>query len=367
MLQNTVAKWDYQPDVYEDGDQAWLAISDDAPPHLLLLDWEMPGMSGIEVCKRVRELENSELFHIVMLSSRVSTEDLVKGLEAGANDYISKPFMAEELKARLDVGKRMVELQEQRVKAEHDKRRLQRELLESRKMEALGQVTGSIAHDFNNILGIIMGYTSMTISRYRDQMPEKMLSYLEASLSSTERAKELVAKMLTFAHAEADSKLKSFQIGPYVSSAIKNYKKCLPENISMELLIHENLPDVLFDESKIAKIINILSDNAVESMPDGGSIQVKVSLFEADQHECSDCHRIITGQYIGLEVMDQGHGIDAGNIERVFEPFFTTKEFGKGMGLAMLHGLASRNNCHTLIEQLEPTGTRVRVVLPITD
>jgi signal transduction histidine kinase len=364
MLESTTSRWDFQPEVYEDGDQAWSAIRAEDPPHLLLLDWEMPGASGVEICRRIRELPNNELYYIVLLTSRGSTEDLVKGLESGANDYIRKPFSAEELEARLNVGRRMIELQQQRIQQERENARLQRELLESRKMEALGQITGSIAHDFNNILGIIMGYTSMTISRYREQMPEKMLTYLEASLSSSERAKDLVAKMLTFSHGEEDESPEHIQLAPVVEQAVHEYKATVPENIDLELLIHDDLPEVHFSAAKVRKVIEILCDNSVESMPSGGTIQIKLSKYQANEEECSDCHRIFSGTWVLLEVIDQGKGIDSSILDRVYEPFFTTKEFGKGMGLAMIHGMFRRSNAHSKIEQLSPRGTRMQIFFP---
>lgn len=367
MLESTASRWGFLPEVYEDGEQAWKGITEDDPPYLLLLDWEMPGLSGIELCQRVRELPNNEFFYIVILTSRSSTEDLVAGLEAGANDYIRKPFSAEELQARLNVGRRMIELQLHRVQSERENSRLQRELLESRKMEALGQITGSIAHDFNNILGIIMGYTSMTISRYRTQMPEKMLTYLEASLASSERAKELVAKMLTFTHGEEEDTTEAIQVGPAVERSVIEFKESIPENIDIELLIHDGLPSVIYNEIKIRKILEILSENSVEAMPDGGTIQIKVSQYKADEDECSVSHRIFSGNWVAIDVIDQGSGIDSSILDRVFEPFFTTKEFGKGMGLAMLHGMFRRDNVHAKIEQLSPKGTRFSVYIPIEE
>ena len=365
LLEKTTLKWDFEPHTYEDGNKAWMALNEPDAPYLLLLDWEMPGLSGIELCRVIRQLPNSELFYIVILTSRTATEDLVNGLNAGANDYIKKPFLSEELKARLNVGRRMIELQQQRLKSEEDNKRLQRELMESRRMESLGQITGSIAHDFNNILGIIMGYTSMTLSRYREQMPEKMLTYLEASLASSERAKDLVAKMLTFSHGE-EIEIEPIQAAPIVEQTVLEYKKQLPHKIDLELLIHEDLPDIYFSPHKLSNVINILLENSVEAMPDGGTIQIRLSNYVADGVESSNSHRILTGDWVMLEVTDQGCGIDPANLDRIFEPFFTTKEFGKGMGLAMLHGMFRRINAHTVVEILEPHGTRIKALLPIS-
>ncbi|NNJ72583.1 MAG: response regulator [Enterobacterales bacterium] len=365
LIQKTVEQWGFDPDTYHDGDSAWLAISDDNSPKLLVFDWEMPGMSGLELCKRVRKLHNSESFYIVMLTSRSSTEDLVKALEAGANDYIVKPYLAEELKARLNVGRRMVDLEYARKESDRTNQRLQRQLLDANKMEALGQVTGSIAHDFNNILGIIMGYTSMSINRYRADIPTKMVGYLEASLEATERAKELVEKMLTFSHVSDADPVTTFDLAPLVQNAVNEYVTNIPENIDIELLLHENLPPISFISDKIQTVLRILCDNAVEAMLDGGTIQIKLQSYKAKDVECSACHKVIDGEFLSLEVADQGVGIHPEILERIFEPFFTTKEFGKGMGLAMLHGMFRHASCHIIIEPREPDGTRVKALFPV--
>ncbi|MCP4723595.1 MAG: response regulator [bacterium] len=94
-----------------DGTEAWDAMQREDAPKLVLLDWMMPGMDGIDVCRKIRALETEKSAYIIMLTSRNTKEDIVAGLNEGANDYISKPFNAEELTARLDVGKRMLELQ----------------------------------------------------------------------------------------------------------------------------------------------------------------------------------------------------------------------------------------------------------------
>ena len=113
--------------------------------------------------------------------------------------------------------------------------------------------------------------------------------------------------------------------------------------------------------------MNILLDNSLEAMPDGGTIQIKLSHYQADGDECNISHRILSGYWVMLEVTDQGTGIETENLDRIFEPFFTTKEFGKGMGLAMLHGMFRRTNAHVMVGQLEPQGTSMKILLPLDE
>lgn len=111
ILQAVTNKWGYQTTIVEDGEQAWAAFHKTCAPQLLLIDWEMPNLSGLELCKRIRKQPTNNPPFIILLTARNDTDDIVKGLEAGANDYISKPFDNAELNARLKVGQRMLELQ----------------------------------------------------------------------------------------------------------------------------------------------------------------------------------------------------------------------------------------------------------------
>jgi len=117
MLQALVRQWGYKAVLAEDGKQAWDVLSGDDPPSLILLDWEMPGSSGLEICKKVRGLEHDEPPFIILLTARRNIADIVTGLNAGANDYVTKPFDNAELQARLEVGRRMLDLQSELQKA----------------------------------------------------------------------------------------------------------------------------------------------------------------------------------------------------------------------------------------------------------
>ncbi len=111
MLTAVTRKWGYEPVVTEDGEIAWQALQEDDSPRLMLLDWEMPRLSGVALCRRIRQRETNDPPFIILLTVRKNTVDIVAGLEAGANDYIAKPFDSAELRARLQVGQRMLNLQ----------------------------------------------------------------------------------------------------------------------------------------------------------------------------------------------------------------------------------------------------------------
>lgn len=116
ILQDSLGKWGYEVVVTKDGNEAWDTLQKDDAPNLVVLDWVMPGLDGIELCKKIRERNARNYFYIILLSSKAEREDIIKGLESGADDYIVKPFNPEELRYRMQIGQRIIEL-EQRVMA----------------------------------------------------------------------------------------------------------------------------------------------------------------------------------------------------------------------------------------------------------
>jgi sigma-B regulation protein RsbU (phosphoserine phosphatase) len=119
FLEHALATWGYEVQSTADGDEAWAALERPDPPRLALLDWVMPGLQGTEICQRVRQRTDAVPVYIILLTSRTAKEDIVAGLRAGADDYLTKPFDAEELRARVQVGVRLIELQ-QRLAAQVD-------------------------------------------------------------------------------------------------------------------------------------------------------------------------------------------------------------------------------------------------------
>jgi diguanylate cyclase (GGDEF)-like protein len=117
MLTAVTKQWGYEPVAVENGHEAWQLMQQDSPPCLLLLDWEMPGMTGIDLCKEIRKIPNDTPPYILLLTGRADTEDIVEGLKAGANDYVAKPYKPAELQVRIEVGYRMISLQKSLAEA----------------------------------------------------------------------------------------------------------------------------------------------------------------------------------------------------------------------------------------------------------
>ena len=159
VLEARLAKWGHAVVACIDGGEAWEKLQREDAPRLAILDWMMPVLDGIEVCRMVREMPHANRIYILILTARGEKEDIVAGLKAGANDYVTKPVDEEELQARVQVGVRMVELQDQ--------------LLESERLRALTETAGAAAHEINQPLTIILGKADILLDKMAPEDPHR--------------------------------------------------------------------------------------------------------------------------------------------------------------------------------------------------
>ena len=248
-----------------------------------------------------------------------------------------------------------------------DRERLQRELNQTHKMEALGQLSSGIAHDFNNILGIIMGFLEISLYRYGDVLPEKMVSYLENVRKASLRAKDLVAQMLTFSRLDTGVE-QPLKFAPLLEENVKMLSSILPSSINIELTCEEDLPVILMDPTKLQQLLMNLCINAKDAMEGVGTILIHLGWHRDVSTECACCHKAIKGDWLELLVSDTGSGMTPETQDRLFEPFFTTKEVGKGtgMGMSVLHGIITNHGGHTLVETELGKGSTFRLLFQPT-
>jgi len=368
ILSAVTSKCGYQPVLAEDGEIAWNIMQQESHPRLLLLDWEMPKLDGAELCQRIRQQESENPPYIILLTTRNESSDIVAGLEAGANDYIVKPFDNTELQARLRVGERMLSLQTERLEAVENKVALQRQLQQAQKMEAIGQLTGGIAHDFNNILASIMGYTELLKDKAIIVGDSKMQYYLEQIYISSERARDLVAKMLAFSR-ESKTGGQALSLLPVLEDSLTMLGSIMTPSIELHTDFEVDLPMVLSNPLQIHQLVMNLCINARDAMHDNGRIDIGLKLVQLNGELCDSCHDQIDGEYVELSVKDTGTGIESQILERIFEPFFTTKSLGKstGMGLSLVHGILHELGGHILVESSPDTGTLFRLLFVISE
>lgn len=180
MLQAVLTKWGYEVMAVPDGEAALAAMQAANAPQLAVLDWMMPGMDGLSLCRKLRTLERPESLYLILLTSKDERDDIVKGLEAGADDYISKPFDNEELRARVSVGRRMITLQN--------------ELREKEKFQGVLEMAGAVCHELNQPLQSVSGFSELLLMDMETSDPNH--EKLKNIKTGIERIGELTRKIM---------------------------------------------------------------------------------------------------------------------------------------------------------------------------
>jgi len=252
----------------------------------------------------------------------------------------------------------------ERRRAEEMRQRLEAQLRQSQKMEAMGTLAGGIAHDFNNLLAAIGGNLALVAMDLGKSHPAQ--ENLGEMRRAVHRATELVKRILTFSRPETHEQ-ELVQLGPVVVEAVHLLRSLIPAGVDLSSHVEADLPDVLANASQVHQVIVNLTTNAWQAMDGGpGRIDIRLEPTVVDQ-ALADSHRDLRpGPYLCLSVEDTGQGMAPATIERIFEPFFTTKPSGKGtgLGLSMVHGIARGHGGTVLIESELRKGSTFRMLLP---
>ncbi len=254
----------------------------------------------------------------------------------------------------------------EREQGERERAQLGAQLRQAQKMEAIGQLTGGISHDFNNILANILGYAGLALDYCVEDKSSQLAEYLRHVQRAGERARDLIAQMLTFSRM-GTTESRPLILSTRVQEAIKLLRSTLPTSIELDVRCEDELPPVLLDPIELDQLVMNLCINARDAMSGKGRIQVRLERWSGDGRPCDSCQVPIEGEWISLGVIDSGPGI-AGPIKaRMFDPFFTTKEVGQGtgMGLSVVHGIVHRNGGHIVVDSPEGGGLGIRLAFPV--
>jgi signal transduction histidine kinase len=287
---------------------------------------------------------------------------------AGACTDISARKRAEEAQQVSEKRLRQLnETLEARVAAEVSERsRTEQALRQAQKMEAVGQLTGGIAHDFNNLLTGIIGSLDLMQRRFRRGEVADVERYINAAVTSAQRASALTQRLLAFSRQQALD-LKPVDVNQLVASLEDLLHRTTGENVAVITQLSAGLPPARMDVNQLENAVINLVINARDAMPHGGRITISTASFQLG-NEADPARRGLTeGEYVLLTVSDTGVGMSPDVIERAFEPFFTTKPIGKGtgLGLSMIYGYIKQAKGYIHIESKPEGGTRVHLYLPV--
>lgn len=242
-------------------------------------------------------------------------------------------------------------------------KRLEDQLLQAQKMEAVGRLAGGVAHDFNNLLTVISGYNRMVLDEV-GELPN-VAGYAGEIQNAADRAASLTNQLLAFSRRQIVQP-RIIDINDVVRSTEKLLQRVIGEDIDFATSLDPALASVHADPSHIDQVIMNLVVNARDAMPQGGKITVETSNVELDQDYAGAHVGIVPGPYVQLAISDTGVGMSDATKQRIFEPFFTTKELGKGtgLGLSIVYGIVKESGGHVLVYSQEGRGTTFKIYLP---
>ena len=248
-----------------------------------------------------------------------------------------------------------------------DQKKLQIQLRQAQKMEAIGTLAGGIAHDFNNILSSVIGYTEMALEEA--DAGGRLRSYLDQIHRAGERAKDLVQQILAFSRKQEQAR-KPVLVGPIIQEGIKMLRSSLPSTVQITRRIAQAPFMILSEPAAIHQILMNLCTNAAHAMREkGGILDIQLTQVKVDLDREMYPFNLAAGNYVKLTVSDTGHGIDASVMERVFDPFFTTKGPGEGtgLGLSVVYGIVRDHGGAIDIASEVGKGTTFSVYFPLEE
>jgi len=509
-----------------DSGEAALAAVAASPPDLILLDVRMKGIDGIEVCRRLKASEDSRNIPIILMSGFTEVEEWVAGLQAGAVDYLYKPFRSEEIltrvrthldlkRAKAEIEQKVVSLRrtndhleaeiaerqqvevelrrsldhaersrlallgalEDQKRAETERERLtmaieqaaemvlvtdihgaiqyvnpafesvtgytraeaigrnpslvksgvqdqafyrglwetitagktwrgrmvnkkkdgtlyteestispvrdaagvvtsyvavnrdithdldlEAQFLQSQKMESIGRLAGGVAHDFNNCLNVIQGFTQLCLGRLREDDP--LASDLGQVAKASERAAGLTRQLLAFGRKQV-LQPEQINLNQTIADMEKMLRRIIGEDVDLVLVLAPNLGLVKADPGQIGQVIMNLAVNARDAMPKGGTLTIVTGNLELDAEHAARHEGIEPGHHVVVAITDSGIGMDGQTMARLFEPFFTTKEQGKGsgLGLSTAYGIVKQSGGSIFVRSEVGRGTTFEVYL----
>ena len=247
--------------------------------------------------------------------------------------------------------------------AEEEKERMHAQLLQAQKMEAIGQLAGGVAHDFNNMLTVIIGHAEIALNEIDPE--QQLASDLREILKAARHSANLTQQLLGFARKQIISPV-IVNINGVISEIFKMLKRLIGEDIDLKWVPGEDLWNIKIDPVQINQILTNLIVNSRDAINGNGIITIETGKAEFDKSYCDTHAGFIPGQYVMLSVSDDGCGMDKETLSRIYEPFYTKKsqEMGTGLGLATVYGIVKQNKGFINVYSEPGNGTTFRIYFP---
>ncbi|HEC19950.1 MAG TPA: hybrid sensor histidine kinase/response regulator [Gammaproteobacteria bacterium] len=358
----------YRVETAESAAQA-LEKMDSFHPKIVLTDWIMEGMDGLELCRQLRQRKNGRLLYIILLTSHDAEDSLVKAFNAGTDDYIPKPVSPRILLARVQAGARLARLQlevEQARREQAERERMAQQIQRAHKMQAIGTLTGGIAHNFNNYLAAILGYSELAREMFPGIGDGQLDEFLDNIQQAGNEARDLVVSLRSFSNGGSESR-KVPLLGVMLDDIVRMLQPVMTASIRLKADFDKDVPLVLVSQDQMYQMMMSLCINAREAMDGVGEISLCLRYVHDVHACCASCHEWLHDDYLELSVCDSGRGIDAETLQRVFDPFFSSKDVGRGtgLGLSVVHGILHGCGGHILVDSEVGKGSCFRLLFPV--
>ena len=320
---------------------------------LILSDYKVPSFDGISALAIARE--RCPDIPYIFVSGNIGEERAIETLKNGATDYILK----ENLLRLVSSLKRAI--REAEMKKEH--RQLEEQLRQSQKMEVVGRLAGGVAHDFNNMLTVIAGYSEMLMKNLKKDDP--IYIGLEEIGKAAEKSSAMTRQLLAFSRRQV-LQPKVLDLNASITNAYQMFHRLIGEMIDLVIVAATDIGRVKVDPSQLEQVMLNLIVNARDAMPKGGKIIIETKSVFFDEYNALQQQGIKAGKYVLLSVKDTGMGMTEEVKAHIFEPFFTTKEAekGTGLGLATVFGIIKQNDGSIEVDSQPGQGATFKIYLP---
>ncbi|MBF0303823.1 MAG: response regulator [Desulfamplus sp.] len=350
---------------------------------IVLSDYNLPQFDALSALNVLHATGKDIPF--IVVSGAIGEDTAVAIMKAGAHDYVMKDNLPRLIPA-IERELREAELRHQKIKTEQEQKNLEEQLRQAQKMEAVGQLAGGVAHDFNNMLFIITGCTELMMETIPPDNPA--YQNLDMIMGAAQRATNLVRQLLLFSRKSARKPV-IIDMNEIIINLMKMIRRVIGENIKLEFMPGFNLNNICADPGQMEQVLMNLCINARDAMPDGGKIVIETqNVFIQNEFSevntvwknnefgkdegifFNDCNTgAKKGCYVLLTISDTGCGIPRELHKRVFEPFFTTKDVGKGtgMGLAAVYGIVRSHEGMINLYSEAGKGTVFKIYIPSSE